>query len=431
MKKALSVILAFALLLGILPLQAFATVNAKVNPWKGKSAAFVGDSITAGTGTTKIYYKYLEENLGFGYVTPMGVAGSCISAASDYGQSNQPLINRYKNIPFADLIVVFMGTNDYGHETPLGNVKDTQDNSFYGALNIIVPTLVAKYPSSKIVFVTPLHRYGFGTSKILGTQFTSDDLSNGVGAALGDYVSALKTVCANNGVSVIDLYTECTLDPADANVRSAYIPDGLHPNAAGHKVIAGIMESHIRGYGSAGQGSEVQTEIIYGNKFVTGNGQACRASSRVNYYLKAGTAITLKDPAAMQWACARTADETSSVNLGYFPDNGWSDKETAVVETDGWVGFVFKYRDETRVFDLTEPLSYYITVLPPSVYVPGDINGDGVLNNKDLTRFFQYLSDWDVQVNEAELDVNGDGSVNNKDLTRLFQYLSNWDVKIF
>ncbi|MBR4911078.1 MAG: hypothetical protein IKZ59_02815, partial [Clostridia bacterium] len=28
-------------------------------------------------------------------------------------------------------------------------------------------------------------------------------------------------------------------------------------------------------------------------------------------------------------------------------------------------------------------------------------------------------------------DVNGDGNVNNKDLTRLFQYLSDWDVEIF
>ncbi|MBR4910333.1 MAG: dockerin type I repeat-containing protein [Clostridia bacterium] len=64
-------------------------------------------------------------------------------------------------------------------------------------------------------------------------------------------------------------------------------------------------------------------------------------------------------------------------------------------------------------------------------HTPGDINNDGSVNNKDLTRLFQYLSDWEVEVNAAALDVNGDGSVNNKDLTRLFQYLSDWDVEIF
>ena len=64
-------------------------------------------------------------------------------------------------------------------------------------------------------------------------------------------------------------------------------------------------------------------------------------------------------------------------------------------------------------------------------YVPGDINGDSEVDNKDLIRLFQYLSNWEVEVNEDALDVNGDGSVDNKDLTRLFQYLSNWDVEIF
>ena len=63
-------------------------------------------------------------------------------------------------------------------------------------------------------------------------------------------------------------------------------------------------------------------------------------------------------------------------------------------------------------------------------HVAGDINGDNVLNNKDVTRLLQYLTGWKVTVNEAALDVNGDTKVNNKDLVRLFKYLSGWNVEI-
>ena len=63
--------------------------------------------------------------------------------------------------------------------------------------------------------------------------------------------------------------------------------------------------------------------------------------------------------------------------------------------------------------------------------IPGDINSDTFVNNKDVTRLFQYLSGWAVEVNSDTIDVNNDNAVNNKDLTRLFQYLSGWDVKIY
>lgn len=74
-----------------------------------------------------------------------------------------------------------------------------------------------------------------------------------------------------------------------------------------------------------------------------------------------------------------------------------------------------------------------VTVEGASSHTPGDINGDGVCNNKDLTRLKKYMSDPDnTVVFEEALDINGDGSHNNKDLTRLKKYMSDPDnVEIF
>ncbi len=71
-----------------------------------------------------------------------------------------------------------------------------------------------------------------------------------------------------------------------------------------------------------------------------------------------------------------------------------------------------------------------VTGLEPD-HIPGDINGDGKVNNKDVTRLQRYLKGEETEVVEAALDVNGDGKVNNKDLTRLQRYLKGEEVEIY
>ena len=61
-------------------------------------------------------------------------------------------------------------------------------------------------------------------------------------------------------------------------------------------------------------------------------------------------------------------------------------------------------------------------VIPP--VLPGDANGDGKMNNRDLGLLQQYLNEWDVPVNLTAADLNGDGKVNNRDLGQLQKFLN-------
>lgn len=58
--------------------------------------------------------------------------------------------------------------------------------------------------------------------------------------------------------------------------------------------------------------------------------------------------------------------------------------------------------------------------------IPGDINGDKKVNNKDAMILFRYIAGWDVEVDLGAVDCNGDGSVNTKDAITLFRYCAGW-----
>ena len=331
------------------------------NKWEGRSAVFIGDSITYGVGTNKIYYEYIKETLLLGNVKAFGVSGSCISSKSDYGLDNSPLSNRINSIPSADLIVVFMGTNDYGHETPLGSIDDTDDVSFYGALNFVAKTLITNNPTSTIIFVTPLHRYGFGTSKILNQSFTYDYLPNGVGHSLKDYKDAIVNVCERWSIPVVDLYGNSGINPAIPSIKNNYFTDGIHPNSNGHERISEIICNELEDLyvGVKNEAIDNESDLMqYGNKFVSSFTEHNRASSVLNIYLEKGQTVTLIDNVNYQWALAGANSPTSTIKShGYYPASAWSSIKSYVVEQSGYYGILLMKVDGTEFDFETSPES--------------------------------------------------------------------------
>lgn len=62
----------------------------------------------------------------------------------------------------------------------------------------------------------------------------------------------------------------------------------------------------------------------------------------------------------------------------------------------------------------------------------GDVNGDGIINAKDVTQLRRFLAGgWNAEINEDEADLNEDGAVNAKDVTVLRRYLAGgWGVEL-
>lgn len=63
-------------------------------------------------------------------------------------------------------------------------------------------------------------------------------------------------------------------------------------------------------------------------------------------------------------------------------------------------------------------------------YVPGDINGDGVVNKKDSLLMKMYLADNSTDIDKEAADVFHDGVINKKDSLYLKQFLAGLDVEL-
>lgn len=65
-------------------------------------------------------------------------------------------------------------------------------------------------------------------------------------ATLREYVNIIREVAEYYSLPVLDLYAAGGIQPAIEEVKNAYMPDGLHPNDAGHRIIADKLKSFIK-----------------------------------------------------------------------------------------------------------------------------------------------------------------------------------------
>ena len=169
-------------------------------------------------------------------VNNYGISGTRI-ARQQHPETDNPLYDQdfcrrlSKMDPNADAVVVFGGTNDFGHgDAPLGTFADRTPDTFTGACHYLMNGLLEMYAGKPVVILTPLHRWNEGCPR--GDVKTEDV------APLSTYRTILLRVAESYALPVLDLYAVSGIQPTNARNRERLAPDGVHPNDAGYALLA-------------------------------------------------------------------------------------------------------------------------------------------------------------------------------------------------
>ena len=227
--------------------------NPSNSKWKGKNVLVLGDSISS-----DYYLGYdswatqLARIKGFNLVNRSVHANGFICSPDSVISGNDSMINKidtvhsaYPNSSDFDLIIMFMGTNDFGNSIPLGKMGDgNKDKSlittFHGGVEYCMRKALEYWCSARIVVFTPMQR----RTQIYATS---------EGKNLKDYRDVIVEKANYMGYPVLDLYNTSgfypvkkafnaiiTIDGTEST-NNAFCnmycmkpdrvnPDGLHPN---------------------------------------------------------------------------------------------------------------------------------------------------------------------------------------------------------
>lgn len=167
-----------------------------------KKILFLGDSITEGCGTSggeKTFCSLIAEKH-HACCMNYGIGGTRIARQSKPSAEERwdnDFCSRVSKMQRdADVIVVFGGTNDYGHgDAPIGSTKDRTPDTFYGALHTLYSSLIEKYIGTPIVVITPLHRTNEENPAATGTRKPIWDRCRCLSGLSGRLPSTIRSLC--------------------------------------------------------------------------------------------------------------------------------------------------------------------------------------------------------------------------------------------
>lgn len=205
--------------------------SGSVSVLNGKTFICIGDSFVKGhtlsESQTWAYKLANRHNMTYHKHAVNGV-----SLTYKSGQTSTALINSIDDflsgVSAADYVIVLAGHNDAnpdlngGSAVPIGENTDEINTTFKGALNLLIDKLYTKYPTAKLLFLTPFNRRGIEEP----------------------YVEAMKEICGIWCVPCFDNYHSGGICFQNAAQAAKYeLSATLHLNEAGQERVSYLYES--------------------------------------------------------------------------------------------------------------------------------------------------------------------------------------------
>ena len=236
----------------------------QISRFQGKRLAIIGDSISTYSGTmpsgyrvyyptgdvqsvNKMWWHIVCTNLGMNYTncawSGSRVTGTPVGDSPAAGCSNQRVTDAGRD-GAPDIIIFFISCNDWGNNVELGNWKTsdtinpntTADVEYVReAYALMLYKFQIAYPSAKLFCCTNLD----DTARDKDSGWPCN---NNNGVSVYEWNKNIIEVAEALGAKVIDLHA-CGLNYM--NIRSFCVDSGLHPNTAGHKIMADFITAQL------------------------------------------------------------------------------------------------------------------------------------------------------------------------------------------
>lgn len=212
-------------------------------PYKGKVLETYGDSITA----QQLWQDNVKKYCGFARYNNHGHGGYRLSrlACSDMIAT---LPNDF------DIMLVMGGMNDWVQDRTIGTITDLNEDTaegsyvgtFYGGLNLMVKNLLTKFPTKRIVFMTPTPGKLTDGTFFVNKKGNDNGLVNSNGDTLRYFADAIINIAKKYSIPCIDLnamvgWNEFNISTYVQRETSGYI----HPNANGGKRMSEIINGYL------------------------------------------------------------------------------------------------------------------------------------------------------------------------------------------